>query len=64
MLNSEPAAFGALRIIVNPNQLGEAAGIAAYVCSNENADTRKINGKKIARLLRDGGSAIQQNKKD
>lgn len=58
MLNADREAFGALRVMVNLNQLGEAAGTAAYLALNENRPLRELDGKKIRRLLRDGGSAL------
>ena len=51
-------AFGALRVMVNLNQMGEAAGIAAYCCVNENKAVQAADTVQVRRLLKDGGSLI------
>ena len=51
MLNADQGAVGALRVMVNLNQLGEAAGIAAYLCVNEQTDIQKICGKSVQKAL-------------
>ena len=47
MLNADRGAFGALRVMVNLNQLGEAAGVAAYCSLNQNAPVQAISGKDV-----------------
>ena len=56
MLNADEGAFGALRVMVNLNQLGEAAGVAAWVCLQENRPVQQISGKTVQTVLRRGGS--------
>ena len=58
MINADEGAFGALRVMVNLNQLGEAAGVAAYVSLGDNAAASEISTKKLHKLLKDGGSAL------
>lgn len=58
MLNADEDAFGALRVMVNLNQLGEAAGVAAYVCIDSGASVSSVNQKEVHRLLKKGGSAL------
>lgn len=58
MLNADDMAFGALRVMVNLNQLGEAAGTAAYIALNQNKAVCDIDGKKVKELLIKGGSAL------
>lgn len=58
MINADEEAFGALRVMVNLNQLGEAAGVAAYLSVNEEKSVSETEPKKITRLLNDGGSAL------
>ena len=58
MLNADMGAFGALRVMVNLNQLGEAAGVAAYICINESKGISDIEASKVTALLRNGGSAL------
>ncbi len=56
MINADEGAFGALRVMVNLNQLGEAAGVAAYLAVNGNLPIRDISGKEVRKLLVSGGS--------
>lgn len=58
MLNADEGAFGALRVMVNLNQLGEAAGVAAYHCVNSGIDLQSLDGKIVRQTLKDGGSAL------
>ena len=51
MLNADEGAFGALRVMVNLNQLGEAAGVAAYLALNKNRTIQEIDGKAVKQLL-------------
>jgi len=58
MLSADKGAFGAVRVMVNLNQLGEAAGVAAYLSLDSNCSVCDIDIKKLQRLLIDGGSII------
>ncbi len=58
MINADEGAFGALRVMVNLNQLGEAAGVAAYLCIQDNQSLQELNGKAVTEKLRKGGSAL------
>lgn len=58
MINADESSFGALRVMVNLNQLGEAAGVAAFMVINDNTDLQKIKGNEVRKLLRKGGSAL------
>ena len=51
MINADEGAFGALRVMVNLNQLGEAAGVAAYLALNKNRPIQGIDGKDVKQLL-------------
>ncbi len=59
MLHADEGAFGALRVMVNLNQLGEAAGVAAYLCLQEGTGIGAVDGRRVQTLLKSGGSAIQ-----
>lgn len=52
MLHADEGAFGALRVMVNLNQMGEAAGIAAYCCVNENKAVQAADTVQVRRLLK------------
>ena len=56
MINADDGAFGALRVMVNLNQLGEAAGVAAYLSLDAGMSVSKVCGKKVQDVLRKGGS--------
>ena len=58
MLNADASAFGAVRVMVNLNQLGEAAGTAAYLCLQRGCPVWQAEGTEVRRLLAQGGSAL------
>ena len=58
MLHADEGAFGALRVMVNLNQMGEAAGVAAYCCMDGDAPVQKADSDRIRSLLKAGGSLI------
>ena len=47
MLNADRGAYGALRVMVNLNQLGEAAGAAAFLSIHEQKPIQDVCGKKV-----------------
>jgi hypothetical protein len=59
MLDADMGAFGAVRVMVNLNQTGEAAGVAAYTALNSRKKTKVLDPSEIQRLLKAGGSALQ-----
>lgn len=58
MLNADMGAFGALRVMVNLNQLGEAAGCAAAISVDSGRSVYEIDGTEVTNKLRKGGSAL------
>lgn len=58
MLNADEDAFGALRVMVNLNQLGEAAGVAAAICLDTGRPLQQIDGCAVRALLNKTGSRI------
>ncbi len=58
MINADESAFGALRVMVNLNQLGEAAGEAAAICIDKNQPIGSLDGTNVVAALRQGGSAL------
>ncbi|MBE6613065.1 MAG: FAD-dependent oxidoreductase, partial [Ruminococcaceae bacterium] len=58
MVNADPGAYGAIRVMVNLNQLGEAAGTAAALCLERGESLQTIDGKLVSETLRKGGSAV------
>ncbi len=57
MINADASAFGALRVMVNLNQIGEAAGVAAYLAIQQNKTVQELDGVEVARTMAKGGSA-------
>lgn len=57
MINADIGSFGALRVMVNLNQIGEAAGVGAYLCLDQSKTIQNINGVDVAKALSKGGSA-------
>jgi len=51
-------AFGAVRVMVNLNQVGEAAGVAAVLACNECVDVAEVNTDLLRKTLAEGGSII------
>ena len=58
MINADDGAFGALRVMVNLNQLGEAAGVAAYLSLHTQVTVPSLSPRQVTELLRTGGSAF------
>lgn len=58
MMHADDGAYGALRVMVNTNQLGEAAGVACAVSLEEDVPVQKLDGRKIRKALAAGGSAL------
>ncbi len=58
MLDADLVAFSAVRVMVNMNQTGEAAGTAAYMALESGAPIAALNIDKLRALLAKGGSVI------
>ncbi len=57
MIHADEGSFSALRVMVNLNQLGEAAGVAAYLALQQNKPLQQLDGVTVAKTLEKGGSA-------
>jgi len=58
-ISTDKGAFGAVRVMVNLNQTGEAAGVAAWLALDSNHHVYDIDTVKLQKLLIDGGSIIK-----
>jgi hypothetical protein len=58
MLDADKAAFSAVRVMVNMNQTGEAAGVACALALRHNQTLQQIDPQQLRRMLADGGSII------
>lgn len=57
-LDADTQAFGAARVMVNLNQTGEAAGVAASLCVAQNIRNNKLDTELLRQELAKGGSII------
>ena len=58
MLDSDEEAFGGIRVMVNLNQTGEAAGTAAYLALNSDMDFRSVRSQKLRDTMKRSGSIM------
>jgi hypothetical protein len=58
MLDADKTAFSAVRVMVNTNQMGEAAGTAAYLALSANQPITSIDARNVRSTLEKGGSII------
>ena len=58
MIHADSGAFGALRVMVNINQLGEAAGTAAFLSLDTGNPVYELDGQDVRKLLIAGGAAL------
>ena len=58
MLDTDLVAFSAVRVMVNMNQTGEAAGTAAYLALESGSAIPALKAGKIRSVLAKGGSVI------
>jgi hypothetical protein len=58
MLDADIEAFSAVRVMVNMNQTGEAAGTACYLALDSGARIADVDTQKLRRTLAQGSSII------
>lgn len=58
LIDAEREAFGGVRVMVNMNQTGEAAGVAAWLALQENLTPKELNPVRLRKALADGGSCL------
>lgn len=57
-IDADPCAFGAIRVMINLNQTGEAAGTAAALCAESGISMAALNTDKLRSTLSAGGSIM------
>ena len=57
-IDADTGAFGALRVMVNCNQTGEAAGIAASIAADTNCAVASVDTAALRHCLADSGAII------
>ncbi len=58
MLDADKTAFSAVRVMVNTNQTGEAAGVAAWLALNGSIPVQQVDPAHLRETLAVGGSVI------
>lgn len=58
MISTDRGAFGAVRVMVNLNQVGEAAGVAATMVLQKKTPVYNVDAAALRSALADGGSII------
>jgi len=58
MFDAERIAFSGMRVMVNMNQVGEAAGITAYLALNQNKPIAQVDHNEVRETLKAGGTLI------
>ncbi len=58
MLDAGITAFSGMRVMVNMNQLGEAAGVATYIALSQNRKVQDIDPGDVRATLKKGGAII------
>ncbi len=56
MVAADKGAFGAIRVMINLNQLGEAAGVAAVIACQNRQPTKDIDPGELHKTMAAGGS--------
>jgi hypothetical protein len=57
-VDADKAAFGAIRVMINMNQTGEAAGAAAYLAISSGKNAKEINADVLRATMKKSGSII------
>lgn len=58
ILDADEGAFGAVRVMVNCNQMGEAAGVASYLALNDGRSVAEVDASQLRATLQKGGSIV------
>lgn len=58
MIDADAVAHGAIRVMVNLNQVGEAAGVAARLALDENDSISRLSVGRVRSTLTKGGSIV------
>lgn len=58
LVDADRGAYGAVRVMVNCNQTGEAAGTAAYLALDAGRVVSEVDKIELRRTLRDNGAVI------
>ena len=57
-MDADVRAFGAIRVMINLNQTGEAAGVAAALCVSGKTENDGLDTDLLREKLAEGGSIV------
>lgn len=57
-VDADSGAFGAIRVMVNANQMGQAAGTAAYLALNASQTVSEVDAAKLRHTLTDAAALV------
>lgn len=58
MIDADEEAFGGIRVMVNMNQTGEAAGVASYLSLHRSTSIRDVEAADLRKEMKAGGSIM------
>ena len=58
LVDADRGAYGAVRVMVNCNQTGEATGVASVLALNGNLEVGRVDSVQLRGVLARGGSQI------
>lgn len=58
MLDAAMIAYSGIRVMVNMNQVGEAAGVTSYLALQQNKKIKEVSAQEVRAELKKGGSII------
>ncbi len=58
LIGADREAYGAIRVMVNCNQTGEAAGVASWLALKSNASVDQVDARLLRKTMTDGGSVM------
>jgi hypothetical protein len=58
MLDADAIAFSGIRVMINMNQLGEAAGVTSFLALDQNRSISRVDSGEVRETLKKGGSLI------
>ena len=59
LIDADRGAYGAIRVMVNCNQTGEAAGVACWLAMEAGGSVAEVDPARLRTVLRDGGSIMR-----
>ena len=57
-VDAEEGAFGAIRVMVNTTQMGQAAGTAAWLALQSDVTVKDVDTQALRQILSDQGAVI------